>query len=269
MGRGDREVGRLRGARAYMATHAPTLTGGNTMQQQSPWMTTYLPVISTIVVAGATVALVWLTSRYVRLTGRMVEESQKSREPSVTVDFEIPDRSLRLVVENHGLSPAKNVRIAVLKEVQWVRSGKAREGLAECGAVKNGISYLTPSRKLKYYLGFPNWNDISDGEMEASLRITYENEAGKEYHHIVDFDFRQLHEVLFESFKDPALAVAEAIQQSERDRRLQEHSRRMFDSLVAPREMKKCQACAELIPKEAKKCAHCQEKQENSDPTTG
>jgi len=237
------------------------------MPQLSPWVTTYLPLTSTIVVAAATVALVWLTSRYVRLTGRMVEESQKSREPSVTVDFENPDRSLRLVVENRGLSPAKNVRIAVLKDAQWLRMGEGGQGLADCGPIKKGISYLTPSRKLKYFLGFPNWKDTSDDQMEASLRITYENEAGRQYEHIVDFDFGQMREVLFESFKDSNLAVAEAIRESERHRQSHETTHQMFSSLGA-RKMKKCPMCAEMIPKEAKKCARCQEMQENSAPTT-
>jgi hypothetical protein len=191
----------------------------------------------------------------------MVEESQKSRDPLVTVDFEILDRSLRLVVENHGLSPAKNVRIAVLEDVQWVRMAKPRQGLAECGAVKKGISYLTPSRKLKYYLGFPNWNDPSNDQMEVSLRITYENEAGKEYHHVADFDFRQMREVLVESFKDPNSAVAEAIRGSELHRQLDDYTRQISSSWFAPK-MKKCTMCAEMIPKEAKKCAHCHEMQE-------
>lgn len=231
------------------------------MTEISPWVTTYLPVTSTIVVALATVALVCLTFRYVRLTRRMVEESQKSRDPFVTADFEIPDRSLRLVVENHGLSPAKNVRIAVLKDVQWVRTAKGRQGLAECAAVKKGISYLTPSRRLKYYLGFPNWGNASDDQMETSLRVTYQSEAGREYHHLVDFDFRQMREVLYESFKDPNLAVAEAIRESERDRQFHEHVGELFGSLNA-RAMKKCRMCAEMIPEEAKKCAHCHEMQE-------
>jgi hypothetical protein len=236
------------------------------MQGLSPWVTVYLPVISTIVVAVATVALVWLTSRYVRLTGRMVEESQKSREPSVTVDFENPDRSLRLVVENHGLSPAKNVRIAVSKDVQWLRMGKGQKGLADCGPVREGISYLAPSRKLKYYLGPPNWNDISEDRAEASLRITYENEAGRKYHNTVDFDFRQMREVLLESFRDSNLAVAEAIRQSERNRETQERTREMLSSLVS-QEMKRCPMCAEMIPKEAKKCSHCQGVQEGTGAT--
>jgi hypothetical protein len=192
----------------------------------------------------------------------MVEESQKSRVPLVTVDFEILNRSLLLVVENHGLSPAKNVRIAVLKDVQWVRMAKPRQGLAECGAVKKGISYLTPSRKLKYYLGFPNWNDPSNDQMQASLRITYENEAGKEYHHVADFDFCQMREVLVESFKDPNSAVAEAIRDSELHRQLGEYTRQISSSWFAPMMKKKCTMCAEMIPKEAKKCAHCHEMQE-------
>lgn len=231
------------------------------MQEPSPWVTTYLQLASTIVVAGATVALVWLTSRYVRLTGRMLEESQKSRDPLVTVDFEIPDRSLRLVVENHGLSPAKDVRIAVLKEVQCLQVGKGQRRLTDCGPIKDGISYLAPSRKLKYYLGFPNWRDTAGDQMEASLRVTYESEAGREYQHIVDFDFRQMREVLVESFKDPNLAVAEAIRQSERDRQLHERVGEIVGSLNA-QAMKKCRMCAEMIPEEAKKCAHCHEMQE-------
>lgn len=85
--------------------------------QYSPWLSTYLPLASTFVVAAATVALAWLTSKYVRLTGKLVEETQRSREPSVTVDFEIPDHSLRLIIINHGMSPAKNIRISVLKDV--------------------------------------------------------------------------------------------------------------------------------------------------------
>jgi hypothetical protein len=127
----------------------------------------------TIVVAVATAVLAWLTSRYVRLTGELVEESRRSREPSVAVDFEMPDRSLRLIVCNYGRSPAKDVRITVLKDVTWLRGSQSRTGLADIGPVKNGISYLTPSRRLRYYLGFPNWKDTLDEGMEVSLQIRF------------------------------------------------------------------------------------------------
>jgi len=236
------------------------------MEQLNLWVTTYLPLTSTVVVAAATVVLVWLTSRYVRLTGRLVEESQKSREPLVTVDFEIHDNSLRLVIVNHGLSPARNVRIHVLKDVGCLRrmSGN-RTGLADCGPIKEGVSYLTPSRKLKYYLGHLNCKDIPEDQLETSLHIIYENEAGKQYEHTVDFDFGQMREVLLESFKDPGLAVAEAIKEVESDRQRHERVSNIFSSYGGPK-MKKCSMCAEMIPEEARKCAHCQTMQEQAVP---
>lgn len=237
------------------------------MQSTSPWVTTYLPLFSTLVVAAATVVLACLTSHYVRLTARMVEEAQKSREPAVTLDFEIPDHSLRLVVENHGSSPARNVRIAVLKDVPWLQMRKDRQGLSQCSPVREGVSYLTPARKLKYYLGFPNWKDTPDEQMEATLRITYENEAGKSYEHTVTFDFGQMREVLVESFTDSNLAVAEAIRESERSRQSTERTRQLFSQFGRPK-TKKCSMCAETIPEEAKKCSHCHELQNTPGPTT-
>lgn len=197
----------------------------NTMQQTSPWVSLYLPLASTLIVAIATVVLVWLTSKYVCLTGRLVEESQRSREPSVTVDFELPDHTLRLVVANHGLSSAKNVRISVTKDVSWLQREQEAIDLSQLGPIKNGISFLTPSRKLKYYLGSPNWENTPDEQMEVSLRITYEDENGKKYEHTVDFDFGQMKGLLTESFRDPNLAVAQAIREAERDRQLHERMR--------------------------------------------
>ena len=151
------------------------------MQQQNVWVTTYLPLASTLVVSIATVVLAWLTARYVRLTARIVEESHRSREPAVTVDFEMPDHSLRLVIENHGLSPAKNTQIEVLKDVGWLSMGKGQTGLVAAGPIREGVSYLTPGRKLKYYLGFPQWTDTPDDEMETSLLVTYEDDSGKHF----------------------------------------------------------------------------------------
>jgi hypothetical protein len=132
--------------------------------------------------------------------------------------------------------------------------------------VKEGISYLTPSRRLKYFLGYPSWNDTPDEQMEASLRITYENDAGKSYESTINFNFGQMRDVLFESFKDSNLAVAEAIRETERNRQSHEHTRQMFSQVVKPK-MKKCAMCAEMIPTEAKKCSHCQELQGPIVPT--
>lgn len=235
------------------------------MQQLSPWVTVYLPLLSTIVVAGATVVLVWLTSRYVLLTARMLEEAQRSREPAVTVDFEMPDGTLRMVLMNLGSSTARNVWVHVIKDAPWLQTGKERRGIADSAPAREGVSYLTPTRRLMYFLGFPNWGDKPDEQLEVSLRVTYENETGKAYEHIVNFDFGQMREVLFESFKDPGLAVADAIRDTERSRQSHQRGRRMFASLSASR-TKQCPMCAEMIPAEARKCSRCLEMQPESGP---
>ena len=237
------------------------------MQQPNPWVSVYLPLVSTIVVAVATVLLAWLTLRYVRLTSRMLEETQRSREPLVTVDFELPDQLLRLVVSNHGLSPAQNIRIEVLKDVRWLQMRNGLAGLTDCAPMVQGISYLTPMRKLKYYLGHPNWQVVKDIEIVASLRVSFEDGAGGKFSNIVEFDFGQMRDVLTESFKDPALSVAAAIRDAEQSRRSNEFTHNMFRSLGIPKipNLKKCPMCAEMIPEEAKKCSHCLEMQPQDD----
>lgn len=228
------------------------------MQPMNVWISVYIPLTTTIIVAIATIVLVWLTSRYVRLTARLVEETKQSRAPAVHIDFEMPDRKLRLVVANYGQSSAKNIRINVLKDVLWLNKRKGTGGLVEIAPIKNGISHLTPTRKLKYYLGYPNWDGIKDEDMSVSMRVTYNDESGKHYEHVVDYDFDQMREVMFESFKDSNLAVAEAIRDAERDRQSDETTKRIFHSIGVEKK-KKCPMCAEKIPEEARKCSHCGE----------
>ncbi len=125
----------------------------NLVEPARIFLTTYIPVISTAVVAIATVILVWLTSKYVRLTNYMVEDIKRSREPSINVDFELPDGFLRFAISNSGLSPAKNIRFLVQNDVDWIKDGSGNAGLARLAPIKNGISYLAPNRTLKYGVG--------------------------------------------------------------------------------------------------------------------
>src|SRR5574340_119341 len=136
------------------------------MKEMNPWVTIYIPLASTIIVAITTIVLAWLTSRYVRLTGILVEETKLSRAPSVYVDFEMP-KDLRLVVANYGQSTAKNIKMKVLKDASWLKEDRC---LTESVPVKKGISHLTPGRKLKYYLGYPHWDGVKDEEMRSEER---------------------------------------------------------------------------------------------------
>jgi hypothetical protein len=219
-----------------------------------------LPLASTIVVTVATVVLAVLTRRYVMLTGRLVNESKRLRDPVVTVDFELPDHRLLTVVENHGLSPARNVRMEVLQDSDWVRGRGDECGIEDTQPVKAGVSYLTPGRKLKYEAGLPDWRHMPDGPIEVQFRVSYESMSGERFEESVHYDFRQMHNVLFASFRDPNDEVAKAVRDAESSRRSHNQMGDMMRRLSTPA-TKKCEACAEPILVEATKCKHCGAKQ--------
>jgi len=219
------------------------------------WAQVYIPLASTVVVAIATVVLVLLTGRYVRLTGRLAEESKRMRDPLVTVDFEIPDHRLRLVVANHGLTPARDVHVKLLKDTDWLTGRGAQEGLADARPIMTGVSFLAPGRKLKYEAGFPDWRNIPDGPIEVVMEVSYQSLSGESFSETIPYDFRQLHGILFESFKDSSAQVAEAIKRAEDSRRMDKPSRLM--EMMARPATKHCIMCDEQILQNAKKCRHC------------
>lgn len=217
--------------------------------------TSQADILGTLVVAIATTVLAILTWRYVRLTAALVEENREAREPLVGIDFELPDRGLRMVVANYGQSPATNIRIRVLRDVDWATRGDGG-GFANASPVADGISYLAPGRKLRYLLSYlPGEGTPAEG-MVARFEVTYENSRGQIRTEEMDFDFSQMGNVLFESFRDPVQRVAEAIDSAVR----QQATNRQFERFAASRgATKPCPMCAEAIPEAAKKCAHCLE----------
>lgn len=223
----------------------------------------YVPFFSTVVVAIATVVLVYLTGRYVRLTRRLVEESKRLRDPLVTIDFETPDHQLRLVVANHGLSPARNIRVKLIQETDWLMGRGDRKGLAHARPFITGVSFLSPGRKLKYGAGFPDWRNIPDGPIEVAVEISYESLTGERFMETIQYDLRQLHGVLFESFRDPNTQIAEAIKRAEESHRME--SRPLWVTLPAT---KRCSICDEEIREGAKKCKHCGSIQSDSNERT-
>ena len=226
----------------------------------SECISTHIPVISTAMVAIATVVLVWLTSRYVRLTGRMVEEMRKSREPVVICDFELPDGSLRFVVRNAGQTLAKNIRITIRQDIDCIRGRKGMTGVAGLPPIERGISYLAPGRTLKYYLGVPDLQGIENKEVLVSLQIEFENERGTEFISGFDFDINQFSGVLFGSFRDPSLEIADSIRNADSSRKLDESAKQLSERLSRQLSRESpCPYCCELVNENAKKCKHCGE----------
>jgi hypothetical protein len=228
----------------------------DTLQIMDSFINTYIPVISTLVVAVATIVLVWLTSKYVRLTKQMVDDMKRSKEPAINIDFEIPDGSLRFIINNTGLSPAKNIRFTVVKDVDWLRGGNKENGIAGLAPINHGISYLVPGRTLKYLLGYPDWRTNEKQDLLISIHVEFENIEGRTFTHDIDIDMSQFKGVLFESFKDSNLAVADAIKETEQRRQTEKNVHRMFSRRQAK---KQCPVCNELIMTNATKCIHCGE----------
>ncbi len=221
-------------------------------------METAISVISTIIVAIATVALVVLTGKYVRLTKAMVDEMKEAREPDVHVDFELPERMLRLVVGNSGRSPARNIKFEILSDIDCIRAihRPNATGLTGMSVFENGVSYLSPGRKLKYWTGYlePKKEAITNKVFRIIVR--YENDAKKRFERDISIDMGQYEHVLFESFKDGNVAVADAIRDSERSRRFHDDRNgmhRLFKFSVV------CPFCCEEVKNNAKKCPHCGE----------
>jgi hypothetical protein len=220
-------------------------------------MVTAISIISTIVVAVATVVLVVLTGKYVRLTKAMVDEMKEAGEPDVNVDFELPESMLRLVIGNAGRSPAKNVRFEVISDVNCIRSirYKDKSGLASLPIFDTGVSYLSPGRMLKFWAGYLEPKKETSLNKVFRILIRYENDIGKLFERDIAIDMSQYENVLYESFKDNNVTVAKAIQDAERSRKSNENRSGFISKIFTSF----CPVCGESVKNFARKCPHCGE----------
>jgi hypothetical protein len=229
------------------------------MNHTNPLIAIYLPLASTIVVSVATVVLVWFTARYVRLTSHLVEETRRAREPFVSLEFEIPDNALIMVIANGGQSAAKNIRFEVIRDAPWLELVDGSTGLTATAPIKNGIPYLTPGRKFNYHLGFPHWNEIPADHNIVSIKATYEDDCGKQFQSVMEYNFDHIRGVFYESYRHAHLKAARAMRETEQHRQSHERRKSLIDPYNRRRPAKKCPSCAEFIPEEARKCSHCWE----------
>jgi hypothetical protein len=214
-----------------------------------------LSAIGAIASAIATIVLVGLTGKYVKLTHALVEESRQSKYPNVFVDIEFDQRDVKFLVGNSGSTPALDIRFDIKDQVPWRKIGGRSSGIDSISAVKTGISYLAPGRTLKFNAGYID-NDPKFFAEGSSIEITlaFKNEAGIELHREFTIDLQSYSGILFETFLDPQREVARAIRDSERDRRSSETGNRMHNLFK-----KSCPSCGEMVASKATKCPHCHE----------
>lgn len=206
----------------------------------------------------ANIFLAFITLLYVLLTYLLVRESLRARDPLLSVDFELRDSQLLLTVENRGMTPAKDIRIEVVRDSDWLTTASFGKSLSVHHAVRQGISYLAPSRKLLYLLAVPRLAKDSIDESGIELRVSFHSLGGKRFRQDMTCKFNHLEGVEFDSFRDPITAIASDV--------------RRAVSILSGIEMQRgisfgppqkcCIMCAELIIESAKKCKHCGEFQE-------
>lgn len=211
-------------------------------------------LISAIVVTAATVVLAILTAKYVRLTKTMVDEMKQTREPNISIYFECPDAYFELIIKNTGSSPAKNISVKVVQDIEWNKLYGKLKDLEDLSPIQKGISYLVPNEQLKYLVGCPKSNENKTDEGILKLRVIFQNENGMEFNRSIDIDMNQYNGVLLDSFKQPIHLLIDVIKEAERNRRNDVRTRSID---VTPK--KRCPFCEEYVNRDATKCWHCHE----------
>lgn len=214
-----------------------------------------IALFANILLVVLTGIYVFLTRQYVILTRQTVAQMKASRDPSVYIDLEFPDNTVRGVIGNLGQSAAINIKFKVVDNIPWVRMSR---GLLSLEPINDGISYLPPGRTLKYSLSSVNWAQLNKENAILKIQVSYENETREQFKREYVIDISQYNGVLFETYKDTSMeVVANAIRETGNSRHPDTNQHGTYR--VIPSGQKICPMCAELIPIAAKKCSHCNE----------
>jgi len=149
-----------------------------------------LSSLSTPVVATATIVYVILTWLLVRNSVQLMEEQSR---PRIFVYYEplgMNRARLKLIVENRGVGAAYDIKLRVDPDIECYNVDHKK--FSEHPFLKNGISYLSPGRKVGEFLTV--LSGISRKEEFAIKPIVtaeYKNFKGKEYkgEFIIDFSY--------------------------------------------------------------------------------
>jgi len=105
-------------------------------------------VIFSFIVAISTVV-------YAILTWRLVSETRKMREaqtePKIFITIQPREEWINfidMIIQNIGLGPAYDIQFKVEPDFKITKS----RSLSEIGFIKNGLKYLAPNQKIKFFL---------------------------------------------------------------------------------------------------------------------
>lgn len=213
-----------------------------------------LSLIGSLSSALATVILVFLTGRYVRLTHALVQEAKLAKYPNVFVDVEFDEIDVKFIVGNSGSTPALDVTFNVKDSVPWRKLKDFPSGLASISAVQKGIAYLAPGRTLKFQAGYVDYDPkfFADGST-IDIALSFKTESGQTLNRQFTIELRSYAGILLESFRDPEREVAKAIRDAEFHRR----SDQSMSTSIRGMFKKSCPSCGEQVSRAARKCPHC------------
>lgn len=203
--------------------------------------------IGALAAAVATVVLAWLTSKYVRLTNRLVEETRAARAPEVVVDLQFENIVPRLVIANRGPTAAYNVQVKVSeRNITWRDSNPK---LSDLAPIKKGISFLPPGRTMRYMVGMLDIEKTLAADAALEFEVSYQDDGGATFERQFSLEFAAFNAMLLEGRK-PHEVIAEAI------RNAAEH---LKPRTFFMKRTRACPVCYEQIRAEARKCPHCLE----------
>ncbi|OHE10897.1 MAG: hypothetical protein A2513_00995 [Sulfurimonas sp. RIFOXYD12_FULL_33_39] len=215
----------------------------------------YLSIInfsSNYITAIATVILAVITTWYVILTHKMLEETKKADGAKIYLDLEIYQNTLELNIGNTGKTSATDIKINLKENLELREKCNNLDKIKELFPIKNGISYLAPDRLFKFDIkGFDN-SKIDENNSIIEFEIFYKDYLSNKNYLLYKLDLRQYEGSRISSFQNKsANTIANSIYSLERNLKLNTDNTKFLKI--------SCPMCKELINRDAKKCPHCLE----------
>ena len=167
----------------------------------------WLSVLFSAITVIATVALAFITRRYVRLTNSILEENRLMRldahKPEIAVSLCVQRdvtpriRHVVLRIENIGAGPAHDVKFET--DFSLKRDGVA--SLKNIGVLRNGIPYFGHGRTMMSILANARKLDALKNQTPIEIYVTYKDSAKHKYENTFRLDFGEF-EGLWQSALD-------------------------------------------------------------------
>lgn len=151
-------------------------------------ISTIVVALSALATAGATIVLVIITQRYVRLTNEILKATNK---PKVILFLRYSKYTISLCVQNIGTGYASHVEfdgnLSFKPTHQYNKNPEEDKTLKDLEPFKSGINYLGCGHKIDTFLC--NRNEIQDLDNRSfKIVVSYKDSAEKPFKQLFPFD---------------------------------------------------------------------------------